>query len=48
MTPQTPEVQSSLSVQAPVAVGARQAPVLQTKPVAQSTVEVQVALQLPC
>jgi hypothetical protein len=33
--PQIPEAQSSFSVQAPAAIGMRQRPALQTKPLAQ-------------
>jgi hypothetical protein len=46
LMPHTPEVQSSFSVQAPVATGVVHAPPLQTKPVAQSALEVQAVLQL--
>jgi hypothetical protein len=45
-TPQMPEAQSSFSVQAPWKMGVVHVPLLQTKPMAQSMLEVQVVLQL--
>jgi hypothetical protein len=44
--PQTPEVQSSFSLQLPTAAGLTQAAALQTKPVAQSLLVVQVVAQV--
>jgi hypothetical protein len=46
LIPHIPEVQASFSVQAPVAIAVVQVPPLQTNPVAQSALEVQVVLQL--